>query len=27
VALAYTPDTLWRNRAEFPSGRVNWTTG
>jgi hypothetical protein len=27
VALAYTPDTLWRNRAEFSSGRANWTTG
>ncbi|NHQ87558.1 nuclear transport factor 2 family protein [Iodobacter sp. HSC-16F04] len=21
VALAYTPDTIWRNRHEFPSGR------
>ena len=21
VALAYTPDTQWRNRAEFPQGR------
>ncbi len=21
VALAYTPDTVWRNRAEFPVGR------
>jgi nuclear transport factor 2 (NTF2) superfamily protein len=21
VALAYTPDTIWRNRAEFPVGR------
>lgn len=21
VSLAYTPDTLWRNRAEFPTGR------
>ena len=21
VALAYTPDTEWRNRAEFPNGR------
>jgi uncharacterized protein (TIGR02246 family) len=21
VALAYTPDSRWRNRAEFPSGR------
>lgn len=21
VALVYTPDTLWRNRAEFPRGR------
>ena len=21
VALAYTPDTVWRNRAEFPQGR------
>lgn len=20
VALAYTPDTVWRNRAEFPVG-------
>ena len=22
VALAYTPDTIWRNRAEFPVGRA-----
>ena len=22
VALAYTPDTVWRNRAEFPRGRA-----
>ncbi len=22
VALAYTPDSQWRNRAEFPRGRV-----
>jgi nuclear transport factor 2 (NTF2) superfamily protein len=22
VALAYTPDSIWRNRAEFPVGRV-----
>jgi len=22
VALAYTPDSLWRNRAEFPRGRA-----
>ncbi|AUA32640.1 nuclear transport factor 2 family protein [Pseudomonas sp. SGAir0191] len=22
VSLAYTPDTVWRNRAEFPRGRV-----
>ena len=22
VALAYTPDSQWRNRAEFPSGRT-----
>jgi len=22
VALAYTEDTVWRNRAEFPKGRV-----
>ena len=22
VALAYTPDTRWRNRAEFPQGRA-----
>lgn len=22
VALAYTPDTQWRNRAEFPKGRA-----
>jgi uncharacterized protein len=22
VSLAYTPDTKWRNRAEFPSGRA-----
>ncbi len=22
VALAYTPDSRWRNRAEFPSGRA-----
>lgn len=22
VALAYTPDSRWRNRAEFPSGRT-----
>ncbi len=22
VALAYTPDTKWRNRAEFPKGRA-----
>jgi nuclear transport factor 2 (NTF2) superfamily protein len=22
VALAYTPDTIWRNRAEFPQGRA-----
>jgi nuclear transport factor 2 (NTF2) superfamily protein len=22
VALAYTPDTVWRNRAEFPVGRA-----
>jgi nuclear transport factor 2 (NTF2) superfamily protein len=22
VALAYTPDSKWRNRAEFPQGRV-----
>ncbi|MFJ4385436.1 DUF1348 family protein [Pseudomonas sp. NPDC089408] len=22
VALAYTPDTVWRNRVEFPRGRV-----
>ncbi len=22
VALAYTPDTTWRNRAEFPRGRA-----
>jgi nuclear transport factor 2 (NTF2) superfamily protein len=22
VALAYTPDSQWRNRAEFPSGRA-----
>lgn len=22
VALAYTPDSRWRNRAEFPKGRV-----
>ena len=22
VALAYTPDSVWRNRAEFPVGRV-----
>jgi len=21
VSLAYTPDTIWRNRAEFPRGR------
>jgi hypothetical protein len=21
VVLAYTPDSCWRNRAEFPSGR------
>jgi len=21
VALAYTPDTVWRNRVEFPRGR------
>ena len=21
VALAYTPDTVWRNRVEFPVGR------
>ena len=21
VVLAYTPDTVWRNRAEFPVGR------
>lgn len=21
VALAYTPDSIWRNRAEFPAGR------
>lgn len=39
VSLAYTPDTHWRNRAEFidgraaswsscaASGRANWTTG
>ncbi|MER5437262.1 nuclear transport factor 2 family protein [Streptomyces sp. NPDC002790] len=23
VALAYTPDSQWRNRAEFPSGRAD----
>jgi nuclear transport factor 2 (NTF2) superfamily protein len=23
VALAYTPDSRWRNRAEFPSGRAH----
>jgi hypothetical protein len=22
VALAYTPDSIWRNRSEFPRGRV-----
>lgn len=22
VALAYTPDSIWRNRAEFPQGRA-----
>ena len=22
VSLAYTPDTVWRNRAEFPRGRA-----
>jgi nuclear transport factor 2 (NTF2) superfamily protein len=22
VVLAYTPDTLWRNRVEFPTGRA-----
>jgi len=22
VALAYTPDSVWRNRAEFPRGRA-----
>jgi nuclear transport factor 2 (NTF2) superfamily protein len=22
VALAYTPDSIWRNRAEFPRGRT-----
>lgn len=22
VALAYTPDTIWRNRSEFPRGRA-----
>jgi uncharacterized protein len=22
VALAYTPDTIWRNRHEFPRGRA-----
>ena len=22
VALAYTEDTIWRNRAEFPHGRA-----
>lgn len=39
VVLVYTQDTLWRNRAEFPSGREqvrqfllrngpgNWTSG
>ena len=39
VALAYTPDSYWRNRAEFvtgreeiiaflrASGRGSWTTG
>jgi nuclear transport factor 2 (NTF2) superfamily protein len=26
VALAYTPDSSWRNRAEFPRGRAQiWT--
>jgi nuclear transport factor 2 (NTF2) superfamily protein len=23
VSLAYTPDTIWRNRAEFPVGRAS----
>ncbi len=26
VALAYTPDTIWRNRAEFPRGRAEVET-
>ncbi|WP_336365484.1 nuclear transport factor 2 family protein [Marinobacter sp. C2H3] len=25
VALAYTPDSVWRNRAEFPQGRAQIT--
>jgi hypothetical protein len=25
VSLAYTPDTIWRNRAEFPRGREEVT--
>lgn len=25
VALAYTPDTIWRNRSEFPKGRAEVT--